>query len=39
MWGGERESLTANGNDLIRVSLKIIHAPSSGEAAEKPLEK
>ena len=28
MW--ERESLTANGNDLIRVSLKNIRAPSSG---------
>ena len=27
MW--ERESLTANGNDLIRVSLKNIRAPSS----------
>ena len=29
MWG-ERESLTANDNDLISVSLKIIRAPSSG---------
>ena len=27
---GERESLTANGKDLISVSLKIIRAPSSG---------
>ena len=27
---GERESLTAKDNDLIRVSLKIILAPSSG---------
>ena len=27
---GERESLTANENDLISVSLKIIRAPSSG---------
>ncbi len=29
MWG-KRESLTANDNDLIRVSLKIIRAPSFG---------
>ena len=29
MWG-KRESLTANDNDLISVSLKIIRAPSSG---------
>ena len=28
MWG--RESLTANDNDWIRVSLKIIRAPSAG---------
>ena len=28
MWG--RESLTGSDNDLIRVSLKIIRAPSSG---------
>ena len=27
---GKREPLTANGNDLIRASLKITHAPSSG---------
>ena len=27
---GKRESLAANGNDLISVSLKIIRAPSSG---------
>ena len=27
---GERESLTANDNDLISVSLKIVRAPSSG---------
>ena len=29
MWG-KRESLTANDNDLISVSLKIIRAPSFG---------
>ena len=29
MWG-KREPLTANDNDLISVSLKIIRAPSSG---------
>ena len=32
---GERESLTVNDKDLISVFLKIIRAPSSGEAAEK----
>ena len=30
MWG-KRESLNANDNDLISVSLKIILAPSSGK--------